>query len=122
MDKSLAVAINKTFDKSYSISTKLSWKVSFCSGSKTSSKADEGSPWPDLPILSISSKTKTGFEVPAFFRLFISFPGMAPMYVFLCPLISASSCKPPRDILTYFLPIASAMDLPKDVLPTPGGP
>ena len=122
VDKSFAVAINNTLDKSYSISTKLSWKVSFCSGSRTSKSAEEGSPCPDLPTLSISSKTNTGLEEPTFFRLLINFPGIAPIYVFLCPLISDSSWSPPKDILTYFLPIASAIDFPNEVLPTPGGP
>ena len=49
-------------------------------------------------------------------------PGSAPIYVLLCPRISASSLTPPKDILTNFLPMALATDLPKDVLPTPGGP
>ena len=44
------------------------------------------------------------------------------MYVFLWPLISDSSLNPPRDILTYSLPKAFAIDLPNDVFPTPGGP
>jgi hypothetical protein len=38
------------------------------------------------------------------------------------PLISASSRIPPREILANSLPVALAIDLPKDVLPTPGGP
>ena len=44
------------------------------------------------------------------------------MYVLLWPLISASSRIPPREILANSLPVALAIDLPKDVLPTPGGP
>ena len=44
------------------------------------------------------------------------------MYVLRCPLISASSLTPPKDILTKFLPVAEAIDFPRDVLPTPGGP
>ena len=74
------------------------------------------------PNLSISSNKITGFDTPAFLIAFIIFPGIAPTYVFLCPLISASSFTPPKDILTNFLPIASARDLAIDVLPTPGGP
>jgi hypothetical protein len=35
--------------------------------------------------------------------------------------MSASSLIPPSDIRTNALPIARAMDLPSDVLPTPGG-
>ena len=84
--------------------------------------ADEGSPIFDDVSLSISSKTKTGLDVFAFLMFCIILPGIAPIYVFLCPRISASSRKPPRDILTYFLPMASAIDLPKEVFPTPGGP
>ena len=44
------------------------------------------------------------------------------MYVFLCPLISASSLNPPSETLTYSLSIDLAIDLPSEVLPTPGGP
>lgn len=44
------------------------------------------------------------------------------MYVRLCPLISASSFTPPRDMRTNFLPKAAAMDEANDVFPTPGGP
>lgn len=49
-------------------------------------------------------------------------PGIAPMYVFRCPRISASSRMPPRLRRTNFLPSASAIDFPRLVLPTPGGP
>ena len=35
---------------------------------------------------------------PAFFKPSIILPGIAPTYVFLCPLISASSLTPPRHI------------------------
>ena len=49
-------------------------------------------------------------------------PGIAPIYVFLCPLTSDSSWIPPKDILTNSLPKASAIDLPSEVLPTPGAP
>ena len=49
-------------------------------------------------------------------------PGIAPIYVFLWPRISASSLKPPNEILTYSLPSDSAIDFPSDVFPTPGGP
>ena len=52
----------------------------------------------------------------------IIFPGNEPIYVLLWPLISASSLTPPRAILMYCLPVAVAIDFPKDVLPTPGGP
>ena len=75
-----------------------------------------------LVTLSISSKTKTGLEEFAFLIDLIIRPGIAPIYVFLCPLISASSRKPPNDILSYFLPRASAIDFPNEVLPIPGGP
>ena len=49
-------------------------------------------------------------------------PGKAATYVLLCPLSSASSVTPPKDILANFLPIDYAIDLTMDVLPTPGGP
>ena len=44
------------------------------------------------------------------------------MYVLLCPLISASSLIPPKEILINFLFVALAIDFPREVLPTPGGP
>jgi len=44
------------------------------------------------------------------------------MYVLLCPLISASSLTPPRDMRTNFLPRAEAIEDANDVFPTPGGP
>jgi hypothetical protein len=47
-------------------------------------------------------------------------PGIAPIG-FLCPLISASSRRPQREMQTYSLPKASATDFPIEVL-TPGGP
>ena len=52
----------------------------------------------------------------------IILPGIAPIYVLLCPLISASSLTPPSEILTNGLPRDLATDLAIDVLPTPGGP
>src|SRR5205809_683410 len=48
-------------------------------------------------------------------------PGRAPMYVRRWPRISASSRTPPSDMRTNFRPVAFAMDIPRDVLPTPGG-
>jgi len=47
---------------------------------------------------------------------------MLPTYVLLCPLISASSLTPPRDMRTNFLPKEAAIEDAKDVFPTPGGP
>jgi hypothetical protein len=38
------------------------------------------------------------------------------------PRISDSSRTPPTEILSNLRPIAVAIDLPSDVLPTPGGP
>ena len=58
----------------------------------------------------------------ASFMALIILPGIAPIYVLLCPLISASSLTPPRDILTKCLPSDLATDFAIDVLPTPGGP
>ena len=49
-------------------------------------------------------------------------PGMLPMYVLRCPLISASSLTPPRDMRKNFLSNAAAIDDANDVFPTPGGP
>ncbi len=118
----LAVAMKSAFERSKSTSIKLSWKALFCSGSSTSSKAEEGSPLKSLPSLSTSSKIKTGLEVPALIKFWMIRPGMAPMYVRRCPRISASSCKPPNDMRMYLRPSDSATDLPNEVLPTPGGP
>ena len=64
----------------------------------------------------------TGLLLPAFCMFLMMRPGMAPIYVRLCPRISDSSCRPPNDMRTYFLPMALAMLLPRLVLPTPGGP
>ena len=44
------------------------------------------------------------------------------MYVLLCPLISDSSLTPPRENFINGLPVALAIDFPREVLPTPGGP
>lgn len=44
------------------------------------------------------------------------------MYVFLCPLRKDESPSPPIATLAYFLFNALAIDYPKLVLPTPGGP
>ncbi len=72
--------------------------------------------------LSISSSRNTGFEVPAVFMPFIMRPGIAPMYVFLWPRISASSSTPPRLMRTNLRPRERAMELATEVLPVPGGP
>ncbi len=73
-------------------------------------------------ILSISSKRKRGFLTSIFAIFWIILPGIDPIYVLLCPLISASSLTPPKAILIYLLPVALAIDFPSDVFPTPGGP
>ena len=49
-------------------------------------------------------------------------PGSEPMYVRRWPRISASSRTPPSETRTNLRPSARAIDLPSDVLPTPGGP
>ena len=64
----------------------------------------------------------TGFPLPAFFIARKILPGSAPMYVRRCPRISASSRIPPKLKRSNSLSKARAMDLPSDVLPTPGGP
>src|SRR3954471_14311663 len=58
-----AVATNITSDRSYSTSIKWSTKVEFCSGSSTSSSADEGSPRQSEPSLSTSSRRNSGLRV-----------------------------------------------------------
>src|SRR3989304_3695660 len=75
-----------------------------------------------MPILSISSSMKTGLFVPAVLMFWMMRPGSAPMYVRRWPRISASSWMPPRLMRTNLRPMARAMLLPSDVLPTPGGP
>ena len=51
----------------------------FCSGSSTSSSAEEGSPRKaSEPTLSISSSTITGLRLLASFKALITRPGMAP--------------------------------------------
>ncbi|MPM87777.1 hypothetical protein SDC9_134877 [bioreactor metagenome] len=117
-----AVVMNMTLLRSNEISRKLSVKLQFCSGSRTSSRAAAGSPLKSFPILSISSMSRTGLLVPAAFIFCIILPGRAPTYVLLCPRISASSRIPPSDMFTNFLPIVFAIDLPREVFPTPGGP
>ncbi len=96
--------------------------VPFCSGSRTSNKADEGSPRKSWPILSISSSKKSGLDFFAFFIDWIIFPGIDPIYVRRCPRISASSRTPPNEIRTYSRPVAFAIERANDVFPTPGGP
>ena len=49
-------------------------------------------------------------------------PGSAPTYVRRCPRMSASSRTPPRLTRTNVRPSDAAIDLPRLVLPTPGGP
>lgn len=79
-------------------------KFWFCEGSRTSSRADAGSPRALVPTLSISSSKITGLLVPQRFKAYLEIteiktPGNAPIYVLLCPLISASSLTPPNEIL-----------------------
>ena len=64
----------------------------------------------------------TGLFTPTCFNEFIILPGIDPMYVLLCPLISASSLNPPNEILVNFLFIERATEFASEVLPTPGGP
>ena len=97
-------------------------KLSFWAGSSTSSSAEAGSPWKETPSLSTSSSRKTGFLAPACFMPWRIRPGIAPMYVRRWPRMSASSRAPPSEMRTYLRPIARAIDLAIEVLPTPGGP
>lgn len=52
----------------------------------------------------------------------IILPGIAPMYVRLCPLISASSLTPPTDTRWKGRCSTFAIELARLVLPVPGGP
>jgi hypothetical protein len=54
-------------------------KVEFCSGSSTSSSADDGSPRKSWPILSISSSRKSGLDFFAFFIDWMTLPGIEPI-------------------------------------------
>ncbi|MCY1234970.1 hypothetical protein D9M72_475710 [compost metagenome] len=54
-------------------------KVEFCSGSSTSSSADDGSPRKSWPILSISSSRNSGLDRFAFFIDCTTLPGMEPI-------------------------------------------
>ena len=75
----LAVAMKKIFDRSKGSSKYLSVKELFCSGSRTSKRAEAGSPLKSLPTLSISSNKNTGSFLPAFFKREIILPGRAPI-------------------------------------------
>ena len=75
-----------------------------------------------MPSLSISSSMRTGFLLPARRRPCTICPGRAPMYVRRWPRISASSRMPPSEMRWNLRPSARAIDLPSEVLPTPGGP
>ena len=56
--------MKNTFDRSKGSSKYLSVKELFCSGSRTSSRAEAGSPLKSLPTLSISSNKNTGSFLP----------------------------------------------------------
>lgn len=93
-----------------------------------------------FPILSTSSISIRGFSVLVFLRHWITLPGIAPTYVLLCPLISATSVIPPTENRKYSLFRALAIERAKNksllweiltsfnqiipilVFPTPGGP
>ncbi len=75
----LAVAMKRALERSKSTSTKLSWNLWFCSGSRTSSNADDGSPLMSLESLSISSSSRSGLALPARLMASIMRPGIAPM-------------------------------------------
>ncbi len=64
-------------------------------GIKDLESAAAGSPRKSVDILSTSSRRNTGLLVPTLRKLWISLPGMAPMYVRRWPRISASSRTPP---------------------------
>lgn len=58
--------------------------------------------------LSTSSRRKTGLLTPTNRRPCIILPGMEPIYVLLCPLISDWSHIPPRAILQKWIKCSSA--------------
>ncbi|MPM88209.1 hypothetical protein SDC9_135310 [bioreactor metagenome] len=122
VEAEFAVVMNMTLLRSKGTSRKLSAKCQFCSGSSTSSSADDGSPRKSEPNLSISSIKINGLFAPHCFIFWMMRPGSAPTYVRLWPRISASSCIPPSDMLMNFRPIVRAIERPSEVLPTPGGP
>ena len=64
----------------------------------------------------------TGLLVPTRRMPWMIRPGSAPMYVRRWPRISASSRTPPSETRMNSRPSDRAIDLPSDVLPTPGGP
>src|SRR3954453_19202085 len=84
--------------------------------------ADAGSPRKSAPILSISSIISSGLFEPASRMARMIVPGIAPMYVRRWPRISDSSRTPPTEMRSNARPSERAIDLPSDVLPTPGGP
>ncbi|KAG1223048.1 hypothetical protein G6F68_020455 [Rhizopus microsporus] len=75
-----------------------------------------------MPSLSISSSRNSGLRTPPFDMFWPILPGMEPMYVRRWPRISASSRTPPKAMRTNLRFVALAMDWPREVLPTPGGP
>ena len=116
------MVINITLETSNGTSKKWSVNSLFCSGSNSSKSAAAGSPRQSLPILSISSSRNTGFILLALLIPWIMRPGIEPIYVLRWPRISLSSRTPPKDIRTNLRPMARAMDLAKEVFPTPGAP
>ena len=91
-------------------------------GVRTSRSADDGSPLQSDPTLSTSSSMNTGSRLPARRTPWMMRPGSAPMYVRRWPRISASSWTPPSETRTNERPRGHAMNSPRLVLPTPGGP
>ena len=88
---------------------------------RTSNNAAAGSPRKSIPILSISSKRKSGFLTPTL-DIFEEFFQALNQYKFFYALLFLIHLTPPRDILTNFLPVDFAIDSPREVFPTPGGP
>jgi hypothetical protein len=72
--------------------------------------------------LSISSIIRTGLFEPASRSARTMVPGIAPMYVRRWPRISDSSRTPPTDMRSKLRSIAEAIERPREVFPTPGGP
>mmetsp|Transcript_19808 Transcript_19808/g.51165 ORF Transcript_19808/g.51165 Transcript_19808/m.51165 type:complete len:312 (-) Transcript_19808:804-1739(-) len=99
LSTSFAVATKSTRERLNGVLRKWSRKAPFCSGSRTSSSADDGSPCSErVPSLSTSSSMITGSLVPHLRTACITSPGSAPTYVRRWPRISASECTPPSEM------------------------
>ena len=93
----------------------------FCSGSRTSRSALAGSPAYDMDKFVDLVEDEDRVPGACLLDALDDPPGQGPDIRPPVPRISASSRTPPRLTLMYFRPSASAMLLPRLVLPVPGG-